>query len=131
MRRMILMSIAQGIMILSADYNLVVIEDEEVPLAASSGSEYFWLTVVVMALVAAAAAVVGPHKYLTAAIGIAGGAAHRTEIIIVSITAGLAVPVGGVQSVPGFVQPIGTAAHCAYPYRQHSYQQYHRYPCYG
>ena len=55
MRRMILMSIAQGIMILSADYNLVVIEAEEVPLAASSGSEYFWLTVVVMVLVAAVA----------------------------------------------------------------------------
>lgn len=55
MRRMILISIAQGIRILSADYNLVVIEDEKVPLAASSGNEYFWLTVTVMVLVTAAA----------------------------------------------------------------------------
>ena len=93
---------------------------------AAAGSHIGIVPIRHMALVAAAAAVFGPHKYLTAAIGIAGGAAHRTEIIIVSITAGLAVPVGGVQSVPGFVQPIGTAAHCAYPYRQHSYQQYHR-----
>ena len=49
-----------------------------------------------MALVAAAAAVFGSHKYLTAAIGIAGSAAHRTQIIIISVAAGLAVPVGRV-----------------------------------
>lgn len=33
------MSIIKGITFLLADYNLVVIEDEEVPLAASPGIE--------------------------------------------------------------------------------------------
>ena len=79
-----------------------------------------------MALVAAAAAVFRSHKYLTAAIGIAGAAAHRTQIIIMSVAAGLAVPVSGVQGIPRQVQSVRTAAHGAYPYRQHSCQQYHR-----
>ena len=68
-----------------------------------------------MALVAAAAAVFRSHKYLTAAIGIAGAAAHRTQIIIMSVATGFAVPVGGVQGFPRLVQSVCTAAHCAYP----------------
>lgn len=48
-----LMSILQTISLMQVNYDLVVLEDERVPLAPS-GSDYFWPTVVVMVLLALA-----------------------------------------------------------------------------
>lgn len=48
------MSILQTISLMQVNYDLVVLEDERVPLAPSSGNNYFWPTVVVMVLLALA-----------------------------------------------------------------------------